>query len=599
MKTTHNYTRLLSNFDNSKIPLEQQICLLKADDTVKEKAMIKLKEVKAKSEDSGSKARQYLEGLLRIPFGIFKTEPILHVMKTCAVEFAQLIKTVSNNYNLKNIPIKDTYTSVEMSKYLNELENSHLVCIEEKYINKLLDVLTKGKRTDLIATICRINSIIKNNNLKIHKLIHSGKKLKFMKEQIIHFIKKNKRNNVLMLKIKKEFKYLECEYVSTLNKTIANISCKWANVNITMNKVREVLDKAVYGHNNAKRNVERIIGQWLNGELSGYCFGFEGPPGVGKTSLAKNGLAHCLKDDNDVSRPFGFIPIGGSSNGSILDGHNYTYVGSTWGRIADVLMESKCMNPIIFIDELDKVSRTEHGKEIIGILTHLVDPTQNDDFQDKYFNGISLDLSKALIIFSYNDAELIDRILLDRIHRVKFEPLKLEEKMIITRNYILPEIYKKVGLTNEVIELSDEIIEKIIECYTYESGVRKLKELLFEILSEVNLEVLKNEHNNDELPLKITMGAITMKYLKDYNEILLKTVHNKHQIGIINGLWANSYGKGGIIPIQAQLYPTATFLDLKLTGMQGDVMKESMNVAKTLAYKLTTSRKTKIIIKDF
>ena len=159
--------------------------------------------------------------------------------------------------------------------------------------------------------------------------------------------------------------------------------------------------------------------KWRKNRL---LFGFEGPPGVGKT-LAKKGIASCLKDNEGSSRPFAFIAVGGSSNASTLDGHNYTYVGSTWGRIVDILMETKCMNPIIFIDELDKVSRTEHGKEIIGILTHLIDPTQNDSFQDKYFTGIDLDLSKALFVFSYNDVDSIDRILLDRIHRVKFDHL--------------------------------------------------------------------------------------------------------------------------------------------------------------------------------
>ena len=132
---------------------------------------------------------------------------------------------------------------------------------------------------------------------------------------------------------------------------------------------------------------------------------------MGKTTLAKK-LANCLKDKNGDARPYSFIAIGGSSNGSTLDGHNYTYVGSTWGKIVDILIEKKCMNPIIFIDELDKVSKTEHGKEIIGILTHLIDSTQNDSFQDKYFSNIDLDLSKALFIFSYNDVELIDKILL-------------------------------------------------------------------------------------------------------------------------------------------------------------------------------------------
>ena len=118
---------------------------------------------------------------------------------------------------------------------------------------------------------------------------------------------------------------------------------------------------------------------------SGYCFGFEGSPGIGKTSLAKKGLTNCLTDDNGISRPFNFIALGGSSNGSSLEGHGYTYMNSTWGKIVDVLMESKCMNPIIYIDELDKISKTEQGKEISGILTHLIDSTQNDSFSRQIF----------------------------------------------------------------------------------------------------------------------------------------------------------------------------------------------------------------------
>ena len=139
---------------------------------------------------------------------------------------------------------------------------------------------------------------------------------------------------------------------------------------------------------------------WINGKESGYCLGFEGPPGVGKTSLAKKGLANCLKDENNESRPFAFIAIGGSSNGSTLEGHNYTYVGSQWGKIVDILVQSKCMNPVIYFDELDKVSDTPKGEEIIGILTHLTDTSQNDKFHDKYFSEIEFDLSKVLFIFS-------------------------------------------------------------------------------------------------------------------------------------------------------------------------------------------------------
>ena len=158
-----------------------------------------------------------------------------------------------------------------------------------------------------------------------------------------------------------------------------------------------------------------------------------------------------MKDDIGEPRPFSFIALGGSCNGSTLEGHSYTYMNSTWGRIIDILMESKCMNPIIYIDELDKVSKTENGREIIGIFTHLIDQTQNDSFQDKYFSGIDIDLSKALFIFSYNDPEQIDKVLLDRIHRIKFENLTTSEKVVIVNRFILPEINKKMGFNNVIL----------------------------------------------------------------------------------------------------------------------------------------------------
>jgi ATP-dependent Lon protease len=279
--------------------------------------------------------------------------------------------------------------------------------------------------------------------------------------------------------------------------------------------------------------------------------------------------------------------MGGDSNGSTLHGHNYTYVGSTWGSIVQILIDKKCMNPIIFIDEVDKISRTEHGKEIVGILTHLLDPAQNDCFQDKYFSGIDLDLSKALFILSYNDVEAIDKILLDRVHRIKFNNLSLEDKLIISKNHILPEVFKKMGLEDMII-IEDDILKFIIDEYTSESGVRKLKEILFEIIGEINLDVLKNNDKDFELPINVTIEDIKTKYFKDKHEIKHKKIHNESKIGIINGLWANALGKGGVIPIQVSWRPNDKFLSLHLTGMQGDVMKESMNVALTLAWDLTS-----------
>jgi ATP-dependent Lon protease len=256
------------------------------------------------------------------------------------------------------------------------------------------------------------------------------------------------------------------------------------------------------------------------------------------------------------------------------------------------------MNPIIYVDELDKVSKTEHGREIISIFTHLIDSTQNDCFQDKYFNGIEIDLSKALFIFSYNDPEQIDRILLDRIHRIKFENLTLTDKIEIVKKFILPEINKKMGFEN-IVELEEHMIEYIIDTYTLEPGVRKLKEVLFDLYGEINLNLLHNSNENISLPIKITRENLENKYLTKYKIIDCLKIHNKPKIGIINGLWANALGQGGIIPIQTLFFPSSKFLDLQLTGLQGDVMKESMNVAKTLAWNLTNNETKKKLLKHF
>jgi len=598
MRQTITYTNNLSNFDNNKIPLEQQICLMKADDTIKEKAMQKLKEVKAKTEDSGIKARQYLEGLLRIPFGIYKEEPILHVMSLSNKLFCELVKNIQDSdYPITSFTIKEHYTSMEVRKFTQLIKTQHQPIIKENFKANIILQLINVKRTQLIANICNINILIRKHSLSYPRICHSAKKISIMKDKITDFINHFQEHYSLLLEtsslcsIHKE----NNDIITQLSTTIPDIENKNKYINSYMKDVKHTLDDAVHGHDDAKRQVERIIGQWINGDKSGYCFGFEGPPGVGKTSLAKKGIANCLKDDNGVSRPFAFIAIGGSSNGSTLDGHNYTYVGSTWGRIADILMENKCMNPIIFIDELDKVSKTEHGKELIGILTHLIDPTQNDIFEDKYFSGINLDLSKALFIFSYNDASAIDRILLDRIHRIKFKHLTLLDKITVTKTFIFPEIYKKMGLEG-MIHLSDDIIELIIEEYTCEPGVRKLKEILFEIIGEINLEILQSEENL-EIPIIINKHDIKNKYLKKRHEMKPKYIHSTPKPGLISGLWANALGKGGILPIEVNYYPCGTFLDMKLTGMQGDVMKESMTVAKTLAWNMLTDKQAADISK--
>jgi len=589
MKKTIQYTNDLSNFDLNKIPLEQQICLLKVNDTIKEKAMMKLKEVKAKTEDSGSKARQYLDGLLKIPFSVYKREPILNIMDTVRSHFREMC----NQYNLQSVvPLKDKYTSVEVLTCIKKIQNKPNIMNEE--LDKIKSQIMNGNKHELNDTITVINSVLKkhqNTNKNIKKIKHSSLNKNELREKIEGFIEvcKQPENQQLCNEVLKGLTSTN----SPLTEDISVIHSKMQQITDYMDEVKSTLDKAVHGHNKAKKQIERIVGQWINGEQDGYCFGFEGPPGVGKTTLAKKGLSDCLKDENGVGRPFAMIQMGGDSNGSTLHGHNYTYVGSTWGSILQILIDKKCMNPIIFIDEVDKISRTEHGKEIVGILTHLLDPAQNDCFQDKYFTGIEFDLSKALFILSYNDVDAIDKILLDRVHRIKFNSLTLDDKLVISKSHLLPEVYKKMGLEG-IIEFTDETLKFIIDEYTLESGVRKLKEILFEIVGEINLDVLKNHTTAlPELPICITVEDIKNKYFKDKKELLTRMVPEESIVGFANGMYANSLGSGGTIPIHAKFFPSEKFLELKLTGLQQDVMKESMHVSLTIAWNMTSEEKRK------
>lgn len=579
MLCTIKYTQGLKNkYNSSSISLEHQIYMMKVPELVKEKAMAKYKEFKGKSDDTGAKAKQYLEGLLAIPFGTVRTEPLLKKVKDINAGFSKIVLKSREFMDLSDCT-KANYANIEILKNIQKITafmetrlfdilKGEIGQLNAKQLKELIKYVQKAGIQVLSNSA---NHIVNDRINRICSFIESTSKIMYHQTAIYDIIHPVNGSTSL----------------SKMTADMSSIKDQILDIENSMGLVTEALNASIYGHNNAKNQILKVIGQWMCGEPTGYCFGFEGSPGIGKTSLAKKGLANCLKDEDGVSRPFSFIAVGGSCNGSTLEGHSYTYVNSTWGRIVDILMETKCMNPIIYVDELDKVSKTEHGKEIIGILTHLIDPTQNEGFQDKYFSGIDIDLSKALFIFSYNDPEQIDRILLDRIHRIKFDNLSLDDKLVVVKKYILPEINKKMAWSN-IVDLSDDIIEYMVETYTSEPGVRKLKEVLFDLYGEINIEILKCKSADDiTLPIKITRDLLDNKYLKTYHKLQPVVIHDVAKIGVINGLWANALGRGGIIQIETVFCPAGGFLDLKLTGMQGDVMKESMNVAKSLAWSLT------------
>lgn len=299
----------------------------------------------------------------------------------------------------------------------------------------------------------------------------------------------------------------------SVNKNLSvNISDGIDKCSEFMENAKKILDDCVYGLDDAKMQIMQMVGQWIsNPSALGTAIAIKGPPGTGKTSLVKEGISKIL------GREFAFIALGGTGDASFLEGHSYTYEGSMWGKIVQILIDSKCMNPVIYFDELDKVSDTPRGEEIIGILTHLTDTTQNSQFHDKYFSEIDFDLSKCLFIFSYNDESKINPILRDRMYRIQTKGYDAKEKAIIARKFLLPKIREQVNLAESDVIIPDETLDFIISSAGItkrEEGVRNLKRCLEIIHTKVNLFRLMKPDNNlfaKDINMQITFPLTVVK----------------------------------------------------------------------------------------
>jgi ATP-dependent Lon protease len=294
-----------------------------------------------------------------------------------------------------------------------------------------------------------------------------------------------------------------------------------------MEKSKTILDECVYGLDDAKMQIMQMVGQWIaNPGAMGTAIAINGPMGTGKTTLIKEGVSKLL------GREFAFIALGGTGDASFLEGHSYTYEGSTWGKIVQIIMDSKCMNPVIYFDELDKVSETARGEEIIGILTHLTDTTQNSQFHDKYFSEIDFDLSKCLFIFSYNDENKVNSILKDRMYRIQTKGYDAKEKVIIARNHLLPKIREQVSFTEEEVFIPDETLQYIISNKAItgeEAGVRNLKRCLEIIHTKLNLYRLMTPGSKlfgKEMEMEVSFPFIVTKAAVDF---LIKNEEKQNQ----------------------------------------------------------------------
>jgi ATP-dependent Lon protease len=233
------------------------------------------------------------------------------------------------------------------------------------------------------------------------------------------------------------------------------------------------------------------------------ALGIHGPPGVGKTKLIKS-IAKSL------NREYRMISLGGESDNSVLIGHGHTYIGSCQGRIIDFLRETGSMNGVLMFDEIDKISDSPRGREIIGTLIHLIDYTTNNRFNyDRYLSGIEFDLSKILFVFTYNDPTAIDKIFADRLYKIKVDPYSFNQKMEIANIHVIPQVLSQFNYTESDLIFPQETRERIIRLSNDKAGIRDIKRCFERIVSRINTLLLTG--TNDDI-IRLAYNKLSHKY---------------------------------------------------------------------------------------
>ena len=333
---------------------------------------------------------------------------------------------------------------------------------------------------------------------------------------------------------------------------------------LDINRAEEVLNEEHYGLEDVKERIlEHLSVKKMSGTLKGPILCLVGPPGVGKTSIARS-IAKA------VNRKYVRMSLGGMRDEAEIRGHRRTYVGAIPGRIVYSLKEAKSMNPLILLDEIDKLSSDYKGNPGDALL-EVLDSEQNKTFRDNYME-LPIDLSKVLFITTANSLDTIPRPLLDRMEVVEVSGYTYEEKFNIARNHLIPKIFKEYKLNNEVITINDEAIRFVIDGYTRESGVRSLERVISSLIRKSMASILKKNlkgMNIDKAKVEELLG--TKRY--SFDEKM-----KEDKIGVVTGMAWTVYG-GDTLPVEAMVMSGSG--KLQLTGQLGDVMQESAKAAYT------------------
>jgi len=515
---------------------------------------------------------------------------------------------IMKDFIKKNNTITDMYTTIRLLLLGNE-ENINIAGLlfeitKEKKINLYLIYDIIYKNLNYVSQI-KLKKSLSNMKDELKNIQNMTSDDVDFKKQIISL--KNMPLSVKGLALEKveEMKSSNNEYYKQLQYVKTLIKFPWSsptddaifhelNKDISrrrhfISSIEDKLKKLTYGHTEAKNSLLQIIGKWItNPESGGSVISLVGPPGVGKTLLAR-----CVSEVLNV--PFAQITLGGQNDGEILHGHGYTYSGSQPGMIIKKMVEVGKSRCILYFDELDKTCSKNGSNEISSILIHLTDPNMNKSFQDRFFQGVDFPLDKVIMIFSYNDSSLIDPILLDRFKEIETKPYSVKDKIHIVKLFMFKETCDLIGFDSNDFELTDSAIRFIIDKYTYEAGVRELKRKIENILLNLNVDRLYQRGLFESQDKKIIITENVIIDILEKPRLEIQQIHKVPTIGVINGLYATTNGGGGIVPIQIfpNFFNSDTPFSLRLTGCQGDVMKESVQCSLTCAIDYINNNKDK------
>ena len=342
---------------------------------------------------------------------------------------------------------------------------------------------------------------------------------------------------------------------------------------LELSAARKILDKEHWGLEDVKQRIlEFLAVQKLIDRQKSQILCFVGAPGVGKTSVASS-IAHAM------NRKFVRVALGGIRDESDIRGHRKTYIGSMPGRIMNAMIEAGVQNPVILLDEIDKLTRDSHGDPSSALL-EVLDPDQNKAFRD-HFVELPYDLSDCLFIATANTLDTISRPLLDRMEVIELKTYTRSEKLAIAKGYLVPKAIEKNGLTKKQVRFRDEAIFDVIDHYTREAGVRNLERELSSICRKIATKKVEEAESAEEVKNRIV--TVTAKDVKKYlgaPKVIDDPVLTEDEVGVVNGLAYTEVG-GELLRVESVAMEGTG--KLELTGSLGEVMKESAKIALSIA----------------